>query len=140
MTDAVAELVAVMRRQRAKDPWKQAQTHRSLARYLLEETHELLEAIEAIDRGDSAESWDHLREELGDLLLQVVFHAVIAEEAGVFDLDEVARGITEKLIRRNPHIDADAEVLSIEEVDAQWQRIKAAEKGRTSPEEGIPPT
>ncbi|GAB4012103.1 nucleoside triphosphate pyrophosphohydrolase [Nocardioides ultimimeridianus] len=131
--DAVAELVAVMRRQRARDPWKQAQTHRSLARYLLEETHETLEAI---DRGDH----DHLREELGDLLLQVVFHAVIAEEAGVFDLDEVARGITEKLIRRNPHIDDGAEALTIEEVDAQWQRIKAAEKGRTSPEEGIPPT
>ncbi|GAB3865296.1 hypothetical protein GCM10028801_35560 [Nocardioides maradonensis] len=141
--DALAEFVAVMRRLRAECAWKQEQTHRSLARYLLEETHELLEAIEALDRGDGAESWDHLREELGDLLLQVVFHAVIAEEAGVFDLDEVARGITEKMIRRNPHVFGAAPgstALSPDEIDAQWQRIKATEKGRERPEEGIPPT
>jgi XTP/dITP diphosphohydrolase len=133
--DAVSEFVAVMRRLRAECPWKQEQTHRSLARYLLEETHEVLEAI---DRGDH----QHLREELGDLLLQVVFHAVIAEETGAFDLDEVARGITEKMIHRNPHVFAaeDGEPLSAEEIDAQWQRIKAAEKGRSHPAEGIPPT
>ena len=142
MTDAVSELVAVMRRLRAECAWKQEQTHRSLARYLLEETHETLEAI---DRGDHA----HLREELGDLLLQVVFHAVIAEETGVFDLDEVARGITEKMIRRNPHVfppvveevaQRPSRDLTVEEVDAQWQRIKATEKGRTSVVDGIPPT
>ncbi|GAB2975787.1 MazG nucleotide pyrophosphohydrolase domain-containing protein [Nocardioides montaniterrae] len=144
MTDAVSEFVAVMRRLRAECAWKQEQTHRSLARYLLEETHETLEAI---DRGDH----EHLREELGDLLLQVVFHAVIAEEAGVFDLDEVARGITEKMMRRNPHVFPPAalagssvaepvETLSADEVDAQWQRIKATEKGRTSLVDGIPPT
>jgi XTP/dITP diphosphohydrolase len=132
-SDAVAEFVAVMRRLRAECPWKQEQTHRSLARYLLEETHETLEAIE---RGDHA----HLREELGDLLLQVVFHAVIAEEAGVFDLDDVARGITEKMVRRNPHVFASAESMSAAEVDAQWQRIKAEEKGRERVEEGLPPT
>ena len=95
--DALAEFVAVMRRLRAECPWKQEQTHRSLARYLLEETHETLEAI---DSGDMA----HLREELGDLLLQVVFHAVIAEQAGEFDLDDVARDITDKMRRRNPHV------------------------------------
>ena len=133
---AVADFVAVMRRLRAECPWKQEQTHRSLARYLLEETHEVLEAI---DRGDH----DHLREELGDLLLQVVFHAVIAEEAGVFDLDEVARGITEKMVRRNPHvfgIEGDGAGMTADEVDAQWQRIKAAEKGRERVDDGIPPT
>ena len=132
--DALAEFVAVMRRLRVECAWKQEQTHRSLARYLLEETHETLEAIE---RGDH----DHLREELGDLLLQVVFHAVIAEEAGVFDLDQVARGITEKMIRRNPHVFGEgAAGLTPDEIDAQWQRIKATEKGRSHPDDGIPPT
>ena len=90
-----------MRRLRAECPWKQEQTHRSLARYLLEETHETLEAI---DTGDATGDWDHLREELGDLLLQVYFHAVIAEESGAFTIDDVARGITEKMYRRNPHV------------------------------------
>ena len=86
-----------MRRLRAECAWKAGQTHRSLARYLLEETHETLEAI---DTGDAA----HLREELGDLLLQVYFHAVIAEEAGEFTLDDVAADITAKMHRRNPHV------------------------------------
>ena len=80
----------VMRRLRAQCPWKAEQTHRSLARYLLEEAHETLEAI---DRGDD----DHLREELGDLLLQVYFHAVLAEERGAFTIDDVAAGIAEKM-------------------------------------------
>lgn len=128
--DPLAEFVAVMRRLRAECPWKREQTHRSLARYLLEETHETLEAI---DTGDVA----HLREELGDLLLQVVFHAVIAEQAGEFDLDDVARDITAKMIRRNPHVygpdggaagSADApDAATVTEV---WESIKAAEKGR----------
>jgi XTP/dITP diphosphohydrolase len=135
--DALAEFVAVMRRLRAECPWKQEQTHRSLARYLLEETHETLEAI---DSGDVP----HLREELGDLLLQVVFHAVIAEQAGEFDLDDVARDITEKMRRRNPHIygpDAGsaggpADAASVTEV---WEAIKAAEKQRTAVTDGLPP-
>ena len=134
--DALAELVAVMRRLRAECPWKQEQTHRSLARYLLEETHETLEAI---DTGDLA----HLREELGDLLLQVVFHAVIAEQAGEFDLDDVARDITAKMIRRNPHVygpDAGSagatDAASVTEV---WEAIKATEKDRETVTDGIPP-
>ena len=86
-----------MRRLRRECPWKREQTHRSLARYLQEETAETLEAI---DTGDA----DHLREELGDLLLQVYFHAVIAEESGAFTIDDVARGISEKMHRRNPHV------------------------------------
>ncbi|GAA3658897.1 hypothetical protein GCM10022237_18630 [Nocardioides ginsengisoli] len=128
MTDAVAEFVAVMRRLRAECPWKQEQTHRSLVRYLLEETYE---TVDAIDAGEASGDWSHLAEELGDVLLQVVFHAVIAEERGDFSLDDVARGITAKMRRRNPHVFSDEsdDALTAEEVDARWQRIKAAEKG-----------
>ncbi|MDZ5623321.1 MazG family protein [Nocardioides bizhenqiangii] len=135
--DALAEFVAVMRRLRAECPWKQQQTHRSLARYLLEETHETLEAI---DTGDV----EHLREELGDLLLQVVFHAVIAEQAGEFDLDDVARDITAKMRRRNPHVygpphdsaGAPPDAASVTEV---WEAIKATEKHRDRVTDGLPP-
>lgn len=112
-----------MRRLRRECPWKREQTHRSLARYLEEETSETLEAIET---GDA----DHLREELGDLLLQVYFHSVIAEESGDFTLDDVARGISEKMHRRNPHVfgpDAPSD-LSVAEVNQQWQAIKQAER------------
>jgi XTP/dITP diphosphohydrolase len=124
-----------MRRLRRDCPWKREQTHRSLARYLQEETAETLEAI---DTGDV----DHLREELGDLLLQVYFHAVIAEEAGAFTLDDVARGIDEKMHRRNPHVfgpDGGPSSLSAAEVDAQWQEIKQREKARSSAYDGIGP-
>jgi XTP/dITP diphosphohydrolase len=124
---------ADMERLRRECPWKREQTHRSLARYLQEEAHEVLEAI---DTGDA----DHLREELGDLLLQVYFHAVVAEEAGEFTLDDVARGIAEKMRRRNPHVFAAGapSTLSAAEVDAQWQGIKEVEKPRRSPYDGIP--
>jgi XTP/dITP diphosphohydrolase len=126
---------ADMVRLRRECPWKREQTHRSLARYLQEEAHEVLEAIET---GDA----DHLREELGDLLLQVYFHAVIAEEAGAFTLDDVARGISVKMHQRNPHVfDADSpSLLSAEEVNAQWQGIKHSQKPRSSPYDGIPET
>ena len=124
-----------MRRLRAECGWKRQQTHRSLARYLLEETHETLEAI---DTGDA----DHLREELGDLLLQVYFHALIAEEAGEFTLDDVAADVTAKMHRRNPHVFAPTEDSPIEAADINevWQQIKATEKRRSSLTEGIPPT
>ncbi|MGC4110269.1 MAG: MazG family protein [Nocardioides sp.] len=124
-----------MRRLRRECPWKREQTHRSLARYLQEETAETLEAI---DSGDDA----HLREELGDLLLQVYFHAVVAEESGAFTLDDVARGIQDKMHRRNPHVfgpEAGADELSAAEVDARWQEIKQDEKPRSSPYDGIAP-
>jgi XTP/dITP diphosphohydrolase len=124
-----------MRRLRRDCPWKREQTHRSLARYLQEETAETLEAI---DTGDDA----HLREELGDLLLQVYFHAVVAEERGSFTIDDVARDISAKMHRRNPHVfgpDGGPTELSAAEVDAQWQRIKATEKTRRSPYDGIAP-
>jgi MazG family protein len=137
--EPLLEFLAVMRRLRAECPWKQEQTHRSLARYLLEETHETLEAI---DTGDL----DHLREELGDLLLQVYFHAVIAEESGVFTLDDVARGITEKMYRRNPHVfgpqpddpaDGPQDAAAVNEV---WQAIKERDKPRASLTDGLPET
>lgn len=143
MTDAgepdgapLLEFHQVMRRLRAECPWKREQTHRSLARYLLEEAHE---TVEALDRGDL----EHLREELGDLLLQVYFHAVIAEESGAFTLDDVARDITAKMVRRNPHVfgpEAGEAALGANDVNDAWEAIKAREKSRSSVTEGLPPT
>jgi XTP/dITP diphosphohydrolase len=124
----------VMLRLRAECPWKSAQTHRSLTRYLLEET---AEAIDAIDAGNPVE----LREELGDLLLQVYFHAVIAAEAGEFTLDDVLAGITEKMVRRNPHVFGDeaagADALDAHAINEAWEAIKATEKARGSVLEGL---
>jgi MazG family protein len=126
------DLVEVMDRLRAECPWDREQTHRSLATYLLEETYEVLEALDTGDR-------DHLREELGDLLLQVYFHARIAsEEEGGFDIDDVAGGIADKLVYRHPHVFAGLEVADADEVDRNWDRLKAAEKQRASVLEGIP--
>ena len=131
--DGLLEFLEVMRRLRAECAWKAGQTHRSLARYLLEETHETLEAI---DTGDAA----LLREELGDLLLQVYFHAVIAEEAGEFTIDDVAADIIAKMVRRNPHVFGQGEGGTPQEINEVWESIKAAEKQRTSVTEGLPPT
>ncbi len=131
--EPLLEFLAVMRRLRAECAWKGEQTHRSLARYLLEETHETLEAI---DSGDS----EHLREELGDLLLQVYFHAVIAEETGAFTIDDVAGDIVDKMRRRNPHVFGSAEGGDAAEINEVWESIKAQEKARTSVTDGIPPT
>ena len=127
------DLVTVMDRLRQSCPWDQEQTHRSLARYLLEEAYETLEAI---DTGDTA----HLREELGDLLLQVVFHARIAAEDADegFTIDDVAGGIVDKLVHRHPHVFAGLDVADAGEVEVNWETIKAAEKGRASVLEGIP--
>ena len=134
----LVEFLADMRRLRAECSWKREQTHRSLARYLLEETHETLEAI---DSGDP----DHLCEELGDLLLQVYFHAVIAEESGAFTIDDVARGIIAKMHRRNPHVFAPeggprAPGGDAAAVNDAWQEIKAREKPRDSVTDGLPDT
>ncbi|HJR40301.1 MAG TPA: MazG family protein [Nocardioidaceae bacterium] len=127
------DLVTVMDRLRQSCPWDREQTHRSLARYLLEEAYETLEAV---DTGDTA----HLREELGDLLLQVVFHARIAAEDADegFTIDDVAGGIVDKLVHRHPHVFAGLDVADAGEVEVNWETIKAAEKGRASVLEGIP--
>lgn len=114
------------------DPWKQAQTHRSLARYLLEEAYETVDAIEA---GDPFA----LREELGDVLLQVVLHARLAQDGKThpFSVDDVASGLVEKMIRRNPHVFAGAEVGGLDEITANWERIKEQEKPGRSPLDGM---
>ncbi|MEN8706878.1 MAG: MazG family protein [Nocardioides marinisabuli] len=138
--EPLLELRAVMARLRAECPWKAEQTHRSLVRYLLEETHETVEAVDRLEAGEPG-ALEHLREELGDLLLQVYFHAAVAAEAGGFDIDDVARGITDKMLRRNPHVFGD-EVGGMRDaaaVNERWQQIKAAEKsGRTTVDEGVP--
>ena len=137
--ERLAEVMSVLRR---SCPWDREQTHRSLVQYLVEES---LEVVEAIESGDPT----HLREELGDLLLQVVFHAEIAsEQPDGFDLDDVARGISDKLVARHPHVfdpapaaEEDhppdpAQVLA--DLNVTWEQRKAAEKGRTSVLQGIP--
>ncbi len=133
--ERLLDLVRVMARLRGPGgcPWDREQTHASLARHLLEETHETLDAIDAGDR-------DRLREELGDVLLQVVFHAQMAADDGAWDVDDVAQGIVEKLIRRHPHVFGDVEVAGSDEVLVNWERIKADEKGRRPLEHDIPET
>ena len=121
---AVERLRAIMHRLRAPGgcPWDAEQTHQSLLPNLLEEAYEV---VDTIRRGDM----DHLREELGDLLLQVVFHSELAEEAGRFTLDDVAHDIADKLVRRHPHVFADAAAGTADAVLRQWDKIKRAEKG-----------
>lgn len=112
-------------------PWDHEQTHKTLARHLLEETYEVLEAIDAGDR-------DSIREELGDVLLQVAFHSQIAADDGAFDIDDVADGIVDKLVRRHPHVFGEVEVAGADEVLVNWERIKAEEKGERPVEDDIP--
>ncbi len=102
-------------------PWDQEQTHQSLARCLIDECSELLDTI---DRADLP----HMREELGDVLIQVIFHAQLAEEAGHFDLEDVAREVNEKLIRRHPHVFGDGKLDTSDQVLTQWEKIKLEEK------------
>lgn len=131
---------------RAGCPWDAEQTHDSLKRYLLEESYELLAAIDALSPEASAlaeptpEAVDELCEELGDVLFQVVFHATIAAESGWFTLADVAREVHDKLHRRHPHVFGDAGVTSTEELTRSWEAAKQAEKGRASVFEGIPAT
>ncbi|MEY2463718.1 MAG: tetrapyrrole methylase family protein / MazG family protein [Acidimicrobiaceae bacterium] len=120
------ELVHVLRE---RCPWDRSQTHRSLTRHLLEETYEVLDALEAVDE-DEGTGYEHLEEELGDLLFQIVFHTTLAGEAGAFTLDDVARGIHDKLVRRHPHVFGGVAV--------PWEELKRAEKGRASVFDGIP--
>src|SRR6516164_10144687 len=130
---ALLRLVEVMDTLRVNCPWDARQTHQSLAAYLLEECYEALEALESGD--ESA-----LRDELGDVLLQVVFHARVAAErtdGTGFDIDDVATGIVEKLVRRHPHVFGDVHVSGPEDVKRNWDAIKAAERARAG---GPPPS
>ena len=130
------DVVAVMDRLRSPGgcPWDAQQTHASLVPYLLEEAHE---AIEAIESGDPT----HMQEELGDLLLQIAFQARVAEEHATepFDIDDVAGGLVDKLVRRHPHVFAEVEAATADAVEANWETLKAAEKQhRTHALEGVP--
>jgi tetrapyrrole methylase family protein/MazG family protein len=128
------DLVRVMARLRGPGgcPWDAEQTHRTLARHLLEETHELLEAIDADDD-------DAIREELGDVLLQVVFHAQMAADEGRWDIDDVAEGLVRKLIHRHPHVFGEVEVAGADEVLVNWEKLKAEEAGeRPAVDDDIP--
>lgn len=136
----VLDLVALMDRLRSAGgcPWDARQTHESLVTYLVEETYE---TVEAIENGDLA----HLREELGDLLLQVVFHARIAQEhdEAPWSIDDVAMAIVDKLVRRHPHVFGDRhggtnDVQSADDLETTWEQLKSAEKGRTSATDGVP--
>ncbi|MBO2463870.1 MazG family protein [Actinomadura violacea] len=122
------DLVAVMERLRGSCPWDREQTHESLVPYLLEESYEVLDTIETGDYGA-------LREELGDVLMQVVFHSEVASERTdetAFTVDDVAAGIVDKLVRRHPHVFADVAVSGADEVNANWEQIKAAERAAKS--------
>ena len=132
----MTRLVAVMDQLRSPGgcPWDAEQTHESLVKHALEETYELIEAIEDGTRDD-------LREELGDVLLQVVFHARVAMEHpdDPFDIDDVANAVADKLIERHPHVfDGNGETLSAQDTHARWERIKKETKGRESVMDGIP--
>lgn len=134
-SDGLADLIAVMDRLRSPGgcPWDAEQDHRSLLPYAVEEVYEVVEAVESGDRAA-------LREELGDLLLQVVFHARVATEHpdDPFDIDDVAAGVAEKLRRRHPHVFGDVVVTDAEDVHRRWDRIKRAEKARDSAFDGVP--
>lgn len=132
--DALRAAAETMRAVRERCVWSQRITHRDLVPYLIEESHEVIDAVESGSRDD-------LREELGDLLWQVLFHAAIAAQDPVdpFDIDDVARTLTEKMVRRHPHVFADAVATTPEEVLVHWNAAKAAEKRtRTSVLDGIP--
>jgi nucleoside triphosphate diphosphatase len=124
MTDRMRELLDIMARLRAADgcPWDRQQTFASIAPYTIEEAYEVAAAIEHGDLG-------HIKEELGDLLFQVVFHAQIASEAGQFNFEAVAAAICDKLVRRHPHVFGEAGPLTPAEQNAAWEEIKAAERG-----------
>ncbi len=137
-TSAINDLLNVMAQLRSPKgcPWDREQSHHSLRWHAVEEVYELIDAIEA---GDDHE----MEEELGDLLLQVVFHCQLARERGAFDFDRVARHITDKLIRRHPHVFGDLKVKDVDQVWANWEKIKRAEKhgthrARFSALDGIP--
>ena len=127
MSKSFDELIAVMARLRAPGgcPWDAEQTYRSLSQYLLEEAYE---TFDAIHEADATGETEHLTEELGDLLLQVVFHATIGAERGDFNIDDVANGVTQKLILRHPHVFGDANFARAEDVLDNWDQLKADER------------
>ena len=132
-SETFGDLVTIMDRLRGPDgcPWDREQTYATLRRYLLEECYEVADAIDGLDP-------DKLREELGDLLFQIVFHTTLASEAGQFTLADVARGVHDKLHSRHPHVFGATDADDADQVAANWEDIKKAEKGRASVFDGIP--
>lgn len=134
MASQLLRLLEVMDRLRSPGgcPWDAEQTHQSLIKYLLEESYEFVDAVDEDDR-------QAMREELGDILLQVYFHSRIAQEhpTNPFSIEDVAEGIADKLIRRHPHVFGDVEVSGTDEVLANWEQLKAAEKNRKSATDGV---
>ena len=134
MSSELLRLAEVMDRLRSPGgcPWDAEQTHQSLIKYLLEESYEFVDSVDEDDR-------IAMREELGDILLQVYFHSRLAQEhpSDPFDIEEVAKGITDKLIRRHPHVFGAQEINNTEELKENWERLKAKEKGRKSATDGI---
>jgi len=134
MASELLRLLEVMDRLRSPGgcPWDAKQSHQSLIKYLLEESYEFVESVDNEDR-------QAMREELGDILLQVYFHSRIAQEhlTDPFTIEDVAKGIADKLIRRHPHVFGDAEANTSDEVLANWERLKAEEKGRKSATDGV---
>lgn len=134
MASELLRLLEVMDRLRSPGgcPWDAKQSHQSLIKYLLEESYEFVESVDNEDR-------QAMREELGDILLQVYFHSRIAQEhlTDPFTIEDVAKGIADKLIRRHPHVFGDAEENTSDEVLANWERLKAEEKGRKSATDGV---
>ena len=134
MSSELLRLAEVMDRLRSPGgcPWDAEQTHRSLIKYLLEESYEFVDSIDEDNR-------QAMKEELGDILLQVYFHSRIAQEhpTDPFNIEDVARGISDKLIRRHPHVFADVKINSNDELLANWEKLKAEEKGRKSATDGV---
>ncbi len=128
--DTLSDIVAKLR---APDgcPWDRKQTHQSLGKHLVEECYE---ALEAFDEDDPAK----IKEELGDILLQVMLHSRIAEDKGLFSVEEVVSGLSEKLVRRHPHVFGDGKAATAEEVEGNWEANKLKEKGRNSVLDGVP--
>jgi len=136
-------LVQTNARLRRECPWDREQTHHTLARHLLEESHEALAALESLPPGapggePDVAAYVEVEEELGDLLLQVVFHANLASEAGMFAIEEVAEAVRRKLVARHPHVFGEVDAETAAQVLANWDRLKTAEKGRESVLDGIP--
>ncbi|MEL6400671.1 MAG: nucleoside triphosphate pyrophosphohydrolase [Cyanobacteria bacterium J06626_4] len=128
----LVEVVADLRHPETGCPWDLQQTHKTLVPYAIEEAYEVVDAIHV---GDT----DHIAEELGDLLLQVVLHAQVAQDTGTFDLQTVADGIADKLIRRHPHVFGDLQTDDLDEIHRNWDKIKAAEKGETHDPQQLSP-
>lgn len=140
--EATDDLVSFMKRLRAQCPWDQEQTHASLTRHLLEEAYETLDALENFVRADEHGELDdeviaHVEEELGDLLFQIIFHAELGDEEGLFDFATIADAVRDKLTYRHPHVFGDVEVTGSNDVASRWEVLKKREKGRESVTDGI---